>query len=65
MVASGGAVAGNIWHTATHAEHARPMMQASCRGEGAGVMLPAEWAGQCRSEQACLHAAVPLMPVSL
>lgn len=24
----GGAVAGNLWHTATHAEHARPMMQA-------------------------------------
>ena len=26
MMAAGG-VAGNIWHTATHAEHARPMMQ--------------------------------------
>lgn len=31
MMASGGAVAGNIWHTATHAEHARPMMQARAR----------------------------------
>jgi hypothetical protein len=32
VAASGGAVAGNIWHTATHAEHARPMMQVSVGG---------------------------------
>lgn len=32
MTSSGGAVAGNIWHTATHAEHARPMLQACRQG---------------------------------
>lgn len=32
MTSSGGAVAGNIWHTATHAEHARPMLQARRQG---------------------------------
>ena len=29
MARSGGTVAGNIWHTATHAEHVRPMLQVS------------------------------------
>jgi hypothetical protein len=36
MMAAGGAVAGNIWHTATHAEHARPMMQVRLAGWLAG-----------------------------
>jgi hypothetical protein len=37
MMAAGGAVAGNIWHTATHAEHARPMMQVRLAGWRAGL----------------------------
>ena len=41
MSSSGSAVAGNIWHTATHAEHARPMMQA--RGGGSSCCW-VQWA---------------------
>ncbi len=35
-----GLAAGNMWHTANHAEHARPMLQVGHRVQGLG---PSHW----------------------
>lgn len=58
MASAGGAVAGNLWHAATHAEHARPMMQASL-GAGASGQGGTEGKQLCkeamRRRYTCLH----------
>lgn len=65
MASSSGAVAGNIWHTATHAEHARPMMQARRQAlqflalGHAAVVCMQQCCCTCPTQLSCSTGGVP------